>query len=294
MMTRSIKSKRKPEENEIVNELPIQIAKKSLKIKIDLDIELSEPNLPETNLLVAIQTTKESIKIKEELSINPREPNLPKKNLQLDVNAGAGSTDKPKKRINKKDTAKDVTIQTTEEPIKIKEELSVNPPQPNLPEKNLQLVVNAGAESTDKPKKRKTKKDTAIDVTIQTTKESLKIKEELNMKHPELDLPEISLPSTKLPLSSNAIAESTEKSNKRKTKTANSVSSNENTGIVIKPKFKTKAGQAEYVSSKLELLKCNLNQNPTQTTEANVNIKTILDELSTHNNKSSMFLDNKW
>ena len=141
---------------------------------------------------------------------------------------------------------------------------------------------------------------------IQTKKKSIKRKADLEI--PELDLPEICLPEIDVPLNSNQVEEATDKPKKRKTKNASPVSSemhltdrstenssiNNSSGVVIKPKFKTKAIQAEYVSSKLEVLKNIFSQNLTNPSESIVKIRMTLDELNSHNNKSSMFLENKW
>jgi hypothetical protein len=113
----------------------------------------------------------------------------------------------------------------------------------------------------------------------------------------EQDLPEIFLPEIDLSLNSNIETEMAGKSTKRKTKsTSASIESNlinSTPSIVSKPKFKTKASQAEYVSSKLEMLKGILNANQANSSESVFKIQMTLDDLSSHNNKSSMFLENK-
>jgi len=143
-------------------------------------------------------------------------------------------------------------------------------------------------------RKRKTEdSDSLNDLPIQIAKKTPVLKAELQ----EEDLPEIFLPEIDLPLNSNIASKMTEKSTKRKTKsTSASIESNliNNTpAIVSKPKFKTKASQAQYVSAKLEMLKEILNGSLANSSESIFKIQMTLDDLSSHNNKSSMFLDNK-
>ena len=110
---------------------------------------------------------------------------------------------------------------------------------------------------------------------------------------PDIDLPEVDIPQIDFPVASKP-----RKVNKAKNASLLASKKSDSVGIdpvaTIKPKFKTKASQAEYLSSKLEALKCVFKEKVSNSFETIGKIQIILDDLSSHNNKASMFLDNKW
>jgi hypothetical protein len=94
--------------------------------------------------------------------------------------------------------------------------------------------------------------------------------------------PELELPNTELP----GTSKSKTGKGKKATEKAESIPV-----AIVKQKFKTKAGQEEYVSSQLSIIKGLMTENsgPEQINK----LQLVLNDLSEHNNKVSMFLDNK-